>query len=162
MCLSVGTSKSPTNLYLYDFDTKALKKLTNTLNPEINPNDLASAQIVRYKSFDSVDIPAIYYNPVNASVRNKVPALVWVHGGPGGQSRIGYFSLIQYLVNHGYAILAVNNRGSSGYGKTFYKMDDRNHGDKDLKDCIYGKNGCNPSITSIHPTSDHRWQLRGL
>jgi len=47
--------------------------------------------------------------------------------------------LIQYLVNHGYAILAVNNRGSSGYGKTFFKMDDRNHGEKDLMDCVYGK-----------------------
>ena len=43
------------------------------------------------------------------------------------------------MVNQGYAILAVNNRGSSGYGKSFYKMDDLNHGDKDLKDCIYGK-----------------------
>ncbi len=51
----------------------------------------------------------------------------------------GYFALIQYLTNQGYAVLAVNNRGSSGYGKTFYKMDDRNHGDKDLMDCIYGK-----------------------
>ena len=70
---------------------------------------------------------------------SQVPALVWVHGGPGGQSRTGYFALIQYLVNHGYAILAVNNRGSSGYGKTFYKMDDLKHGDKDLKDCIWGK-----------------------
>jgi dipeptidyl aminopeptidase/acylaminoacyl peptidase len=46
---------------------------------------------------------------------------------------------LQYLVNHGYAVLAVNNRGSSGYGKTFYQMDDQNHGDKDLKDCIAGK-----------------------
>ena len=139
MCLSVGTSKSPTNLYLYNFETKALNKLTNTLNPEINPGDLVSAQVVRYKSFDGLEIPAIYYKPVSATVRKKVPALVWVHGGPGGQSRVGYFSLIQYLVNHGYGVLAVNNRGSSGYGKTFYKMDDRNHGDKDLKDCIYGK-----------------------
>lgn len=68
-----------------------------------------------------------------------MPALVWVHGGPGGQSRVGYSSFIQYLVNNGYAVLAVNNRGSSGYGKSFYKMDDKNHGDKDLKDCIWGK-----------------------
>jgi len=68
-----------------------------------------------------------------------VPALVWVHGGPGGQTRLSYFALTQYLVNHGYAILAVNNRGSSGYGKTFFHMDDQNHGDKDLKDCVAGK-----------------------
>ncbi len=139
MRLSVGTSKAPGNIYVYNFETKDLKKLTNTLNPEINPDDLVSAEVVRYKSFDGLEIPAIYYKPLTASPDAKVPALVWVHGGPGGQSRVGYFSLIQYLVNHGYAILAVNNRGSSGYGKTFYKMDDKNHGDKDLKDCIAGK-----------------------
>ncbi|MTI30366.1 alpha/beta hydrolase family protein, partial [Xanthovirga aplysinae] len=115
------------------------KKLTETLNSEIDPENLVAAEVVRYPSFDGLEIPAIYYKPINASKEDPVPALVWVHGGPGGQSRTGYFSLIQYLVNHGYAILAVNNRGSSGYGKTFYKMDDRNHGDKDLKDCVWGK-----------------------
>jgi dipeptidyl aminopeptidase/acylaminoacyl peptidase len=68
-----------------------------------------------------------------------VPALVWVHGGPGGQSRRGYSATIQHLVNHGYAVLAVNNRGSSGYGTKFFHMDDKRHGDVDLQDCIYGR-----------------------
>jgi dipeptidyl aminopeptidase/acylaminoacyl peptidase len=139
MRLSIGTSKAPANLYVYNFKSGELKKLTETLNPEININDLVSARVVRFESFDGLEIPAIYYKPLVATTNNKVPALVWVHGGPGGQSRVGYFALIQYLVNHGYAILAVNNRGSSGYGKTFYQMDDRDHGDKDLKDCIWGK-----------------------
>jgi len=86
-----------------------------------------------------------------------VPALVWVHGGPGGQSRVGYFSLIQYLVNHGYAILAVNNRGSSGYGKTFFKMDNRNHGDKDLMDCVWGKKYLGwPELCRFIPHRNHR------
>jgi dipeptidyl aminopeptidase/acylaminoacyl peptidase len=137
--LTIGTSKSPNNIYVYDMGSKELKKLTETLNPEINVNDMVAAEVVRYPSFDGLEIPAINYKPLDATKRNKVPALVWVHGGPGGQSRTGYSSLIQYLVNHGYAILAVNNRGSSGYGKTFFKMDDLNHGDKDLKDCIWGK-----------------------
>lgn len=139
MRLAVGTSKAPSNRYVYNFETGEMKKLTNTLSSELNPDDLVSAEVVRYKSFDGLEIPAIYYKPHNATADKKVPALVWVHGGPGGQSRVGYFSLIQYLVNHGYAILAVNNRGSSGYGKTFFKMDDLNHGDKDLKDCVWGK-----------------------
>ena len=139
MRLTIGTSKTPNNIYVYNLKDKALKKLTHSLNKDINPDDLVSAEVVRFKSFDGLEIPAIFYKPEVASKDNPVPALVWVHGGPGGQSRIGYFALIQYLVNHGYAILAVNNRGSSGYGKTFYKMDDRNHGDKDLKDCIWGK-----------------------
>ncbi|MCB0534522.1 MAG: S9 family peptidase [Lewinellaceae bacterium] len=139
MRLTVGSSKAPNDLYAYNFESGELKCLTNSLNPEINPDNLVSAEVVRYKSFDGLEIPAIYYKPLTASAESKVPALVWVHGGPGGQSRVGYSALIQYLVNHGYAILAVNNRGSSGYGKTFYKLDDLNHGDKDLKDCIYGK-----------------------
>ncbi len=140
MSMTVGSSKSPNNIYTYDFATKSLKKLTNSLNPEINLDDLVSAEVIRYKSFDGVEIPAILYKPQQADANNKVPALVWVHGGPGGQSRIGFSEAIQYFVNHGYAILAVNNRGSSGYGKTFYKMDDKNHGEKDLQDCIEGKN----------------------
>lgn len=137
--LSVESSVSPKNLYVYDLGSKKLKKLTNTLNSEINEKDLAKAEVVRFKSFDGIEIPAIYYKPLNASATNKVPAVLWIHGGPGGQSRIGFVPSIQFLVNHGYAVLAVNNRGSSGYGKTFFAMDDRDHGGADLKDCIYGK-----------------------
>nr|WP_299343897.1 alpha/beta fold hydrolase [Allomuricauda sp.] len=136
----VGGSNTPSNLYTYNLGSKEQKKLTNTLNDEIVPEHLVTAEVVRFESFDGLEVPAIYYKPHQASEENKVPALVWVHGGPGGQSRQNFSSLIQYLVNHGYAILAVNNRGSSGYGKTFYQMDDQNHGDKDLKDCIEGKN----------------------
>jgi dipeptidyl aminopeptidase/acylaminoacyl peptidase len=137
--LTVGTSVSPNNQYIYTIAGNRVRKLTETLNPEINPKDLVNARVIRYKSFDGLEIPAIYYQPKMASRSNKVPALIFVHGGPGGQSRVGYSSFIQYLVNHGYAILAVNNRGSSGYGKEFYKMDDRKHGDSDLRDCIWGK-----------------------
>jgi dipeptidyl aminopeptidase/acylaminoacyl peptidase len=139
MLLAVGSSRSPDNLYTYNFDSKTLKQLTQTLNKQVNENDLASAEIVRYKSFDNKEIPAIYYKPLNASADNKVPAVLFIHGGPGGQSRIGFSNYIQYLVNHGYAVMAVNNRGSSGYGKTFYKLDNKDHGNGDLKDCVWAK-----------------------
>jgi len=140
MRMYVGGSNSPSDLYTYNLKSKKQNKLTNVLNDEIDVEDLVTAKVIRYPSFDGVEIPAIYYLPHQASAENKVPAMVWVHGGPGGQSRQGFSSLIQYMVNHGYAVLAVNNRGSSGYGKTFYKMDDLNHGEKDLQDCVEGKN----------------------
>lgn len=140
MRMYVGGSNAPSDLYTYNLETKEQYKLTNVLNDEINADDLVTAKVVRYKSFDGTVIPAIYYLPKQASAENKVPAMVWVHGGPGGQTRQGFSSLIQYMVNHGYAVLAVNNRGSSGYGKTFYQMDDLNHGEKDLQDCVEGKN----------------------
>ena len=139
LLLTVGSSTSSPNLYLYDIPTKKLKQLTSTLSKKINQDDLAKAEVIRFKSFDGKEIPAIYYKPLQASKNNKVPALIWVHGGPGGQSRIGYSNTIQYLVNKGYAVLAVNNRGSSGYGKTFYKMDNKDHSNGDLKDCIWAK-----------------------
>lgn len=140
MRLYVGGSNTPSNLYVYDLNTKKLTQLTNTLNKDVKLEDMVSAKVIRYKSFDGTEIPAIYYLPKQASETNKVPAMVWVHGGPGGQSTQSFRPLIQYLVNHGYAVLAVNNRGSSGYGKTFYKMDDQNHGEGDLQDCVEGKN----------------------
>jgi len=139
MSFYVNGSRSPNNLYVYNFATHQYKPLTNTLNPDINPEDLVDAQVVRYRSFDGVDVPAIYYKPHNVEEGANIPALVWVHGGPGGQSRVGYSPLLQYLVNHGYALIAVNNRGSSGYGKTFYKMDDLKHGSEDLADCVEAK-----------------------
>jgi dipeptidyl aminopeptidase/acylaminoacyl peptidase len=134
-----GGSHTPSNLYIYNLETKEQTKLTDVLNDEIQGQDMVNAKVVRYKSFDGLEIPAIYYLPHQASADTKVPAMVWVHGGPGGQSRQGFNSFLQYMVNHGYAVLAVNNRGSSGYGKSFYKMDDLNHGDKDLKECVAGK-----------------------
>jgi dipeptidyl aminopeptidase/acylaminoacyl peptidase len=134
----VNGSRSASDLYLYEFATGQHKKLTDSMNPEIRNDDLVEGRVVRYKAADGLDIPAIYYEPHQAQ-KEKAPGLVWVHGGPGGQSRIGYSPLIQYLVNHGYAIIAVNNRGSSGYGKTFFKMDDRRHGEVDLDDCVAAK-----------------------
>jgi dipeptidyl aminopeptidase/acylaminoacyl peptidase len=62
-----------------------------------------------------------------------------VHGGPGGQTTKGYSAVLQYLANHGYVVLGINNRGSSGYGKTFFVADDQKHGKEPLWDCVEGK-----------------------
>jgi dipeptidyl aminopeptidase/acylaminoacyl peptidase len=140
MRMYVGGSNAPSDLYTYNFETKEQHQISDVLNKDIDAEDLVTAKVVRFESFDGTIIPAIYYLPHQASAENKVPAMVWVHGGPGGQTRQGFSSLIQYMVNQGYAVLAVNNRGSSGYGKTFYQMDDKNHGEKDLQDCVEGKN----------------------
>jgi prolyl oligopeptidase len=139
MAFYVNGDTSPSNLFMLDLESNAYERLTDTLNPAMDRDDLVAGEVVRYKSFDGLQIPAVLYRPHSASSGNEVPALVWVHGGPGGQSRHGYRAEIQHLVNHGYAILAVNNRGSSGYGKTFFHLDDRKHGDVDLEDCVHGR-----------------------
>ncbi len=139
MVFYVNGDRSPSNLYVYNFSTQKVTKLTESLNPEINPSDLVDSQVIRYKSFDGVEIPSILYKPKNASSQLKTPALLLIHGGPGGQTRVGYSALTQYLVNHGYVVLGVNNRGSSGYGKTFFSSDDGKHGREPLWDCVEAK-----------------------
>ena len=135
----LSSDTSPNNVYTADVASGRNTRLTQALNPQIKESELVSTKVVRYKSFDGLEIPAILYRPQGATPTNKAPALVWVHGGPGGQSRTGYSAQIQHLVNHGYAVLAANNRGSSGYGKTFFHMDDKRHGEVDLKDIVHAK-----------------------
>ncbi len=135
----INSDTSPSNLHVVELEGGAHRQLTRSLNPAIDQAHLVEATVERYKSFDDLEVPGILYKPHQAAASSKVPALVWVHGGPGGQSRRGYNAAIQHLVNHGYAVFAVNNRGSSGYGKTFFHMDDRKHGDVDLKDCIWAR-----------------------
>jgi dipeptidyl aminopeptidase/acylaminoacyl peptidase len=136
---TVNGDTSPSNLFLVDLASGVHERLTSALNPAIDERELVEAEVIRYPSFDGLAIPSLLYRPKGATAADPVPALVWVHGGPGGQSRRGYSAVIQHLVHHGYAVLAVNNRGSSGYGKSFHHMDDRRHGDVDLKDCVFAR-----------------------
>jgi dipeptidyl aminopeptidase/acylaminoacyl peptidase len=139
MAFYLSGSRWPANLWVGDLAGGAARQLTQNLSPRIDPEHLVDAQVVRFEAADGVEIPGLLFKPHQASAARKVPALVNVHGGPGGQSRLGYSALVQYLVNHGYAVYSINNRGSSGYGKTFFKMDDRKHGQEDLDDCVASK-----------------------
>jgi dipeptidyl aminopeptidase/acylaminoacyl peptidase len=139
MSFYLSTDRSPDNLYLYDFVLRQLRRLTDTLNKQIVPADLVESEVIRYKSFDGMDIPALLFKPHQANARNKVPALVFAHGAPGGQTRKGYRALFQYLINHGYAVLAVNQRGSQGYGKTFFSAAKRRYGREPLWDMVESK-----------------------
>jgi dipeptidyl aminopeptidase/acylaminoacyl peptidase len=135
----VNGDRSPSNLYVHTLGEAAPRRLTESLSKEIDPEDLVESEVVRFKSFDGMAIPNILWKPLQATPQAKAPALVWVHGGPGGQTRKGYSALIQYLVNHGYVVLGINNRGSSGYGQTFFTADDQKHGKEPLWDCVDAK-----------------------
>jgi len=115
------------------------KRLTNALNPAIRREDLVVPTVTRFKSYDGVEIPGLLYKPHQASPAAKAPAVVLVHGGPGGQAQVGYRAFTQAMVNHGYVVFDINHRGSSGYGKTFFAMDDRKHGEADLGDVVASK-----------------------
>ena len=140
LAFHLNADRSPNDLHVLQLGSAANPvKLTSSLNPQIDPADLVDTQVVRFKARDGMTIPNILWKPHQATAENKVPALVFVHGGPGGQTTSGYSGMIQYYVNHGYVILGINNRGSSGYGKTFFAADDKKHGKEPLWDCVDAK-----------------------
>lgn len=142
---------APNDLHVLDLTSKRITRLTNSLNHEIDSSDLVESKVVQYKSFDGLEIPSLLWVPHSASSKNKLPGLVWIHGGPGDQISKGYHGLIQFLINHDYAVLAVNHRGSRGFGKTFRRADDRKHGREPLWDCIEGRKYL-ASIDFIEPS----------
>ena len=138
MAFYLNGDRQPNDLYVLEFGGEP-KQLTTSLNPAIDPADLVDSSVVRFKSFDGMEIPNILWKPHQATADAPAPALVWVHGGPGGQTTRAHSAVIQYLANHGYVVLGINNRGSSGYGKTFFAADDGKHGREPLWDTVEAK-----------------------
>ncbi|HYD44382.1 MAG TPA: S9 family peptidase [Phenylobacterium sp.] len=130
---------TPGEVFLRDLKTKTDKRLLSPMPADVAQTDLVAGEVVRFSSYDGVKVPGILYVPKDARKGDKRPAVIHVHGGPGDESRIGYRPQVQYLVNHGYVVFEINNRGSSGSGKSFYHMDDRRHGDADLDDVVAAK-----------------------
>lgn len=132
--LGSGTT-TPPGVWVYDLAGPAApRKLAGG-----EPGGWVEGEVTRFKSFDESEIPGILYKPRQAPSSGgsgKLPAVIWVHDGPSGQARLGFDPLIQSLVQRGYAVFAVNHRGSFGYGKAFLRLDDRKHGVVDLKDCV--------------------------
>jgi dipeptidyl aminopeptidase/acylaminoacyl peptidase len=96
----------------------------------------AELEDMTYESFDGLEIPAFLMRPRNACAERPVPAVVYPHGGPTDCYADEWDGHAQYFVDSGYAWLAINFRGSTGYGREFEHL---NHGDwgvGDTKDCL--------------------------
>lgn len=135
----VVDDNNPSNLFVYNLESGEVKQLTDNLNPEINPAHLVEAELIELTARDGLEFSGYLYKPKMASAENKVPALLWIHGGPGGQSGPYYSASKQFMANHGYAVFDLNYRGSSGFGRTFSMADDQKHGKEPLWDCIDAK-----------------------
>lgn len=114
--------------------TKDLKQLTFSIYAGIDRTMFREPQLIRYKSFDGLEIPAFLYLPPNYRKGDPVPFVIDAHGGPEGQFRPGFIRNFQYLMLNGYGILAPNPRGSSGYGITYLSLDDYKKRKDSLKD----------------------------
>ncbi|HEX8368115.1 MAG TPA: S9 family peptidase [Pyrinomonadaceae bacterium] len=142
LAFTFSSAKNNTDIWLYDIKSKKLTQITKSDRAGIAQESFVEPQLIKYKTFDGREIPAWYYRPPVGIISGKGliqknPVIVSVHGGPEGQERAGFNPLYQYYLSRGYAVLATNVRGSTGYGKTFSHLDDVEKREDSVKDLAY-------------------------
>jgi dipeptidyl aminopeptidase/acylaminoacyl peptidase len=130
----------PGETYLFDRKTRALS-FQYKIREKLQREWLAPMQAVRYKSSDGLEIPAYLTLPKGFSSQadaNGLPALIVVHGGPWARDEWGYNGIAQFFANRGYAVLMLNFRGSTGFGKKFLNAGNAEWGAKMQDDVTWG------------------------
>ena len=129
-----NSSRYPSDIWLYDLKSRVITQVTHSSLAGIPQTSFVEPELIRYKSFDGREIPAWFYKPESSKYNRNMPVIVSVHGGPEGQAQPGFNPITQYYLSRGYAVLAPNVRGSTGYGKTFTHLDDVRHREDSVKD----------------------------
>lgn len=115
----------PPDVHLWQLGKGQTRRLTHSDRAGIGPDGLVEPTLVHYPAEDGRSIPAFLYAPRTPPPPGGHPAVIVVHGGPEAQFLPQYRADVQYLVQCGYAVLAPNVRGSTGYGNAYRKLDDR-------------------------------------
>ncbi len=136
LAFSFSSSKNNGDIWIYDLAAKTLTQATHSDRAGISQSSFIEPELIKFETFDGLRIPAWYYKPAG-SAGQKLKVIVSVHGGPEGQERPGFSGLYQYYLSRGYAILAPNVRGSTGYGKTYTHLDDVRKREDTLKDLAH-------------------------
>lgn len=113
------SDKSRGAYYFYDKTSRELKKLAD-LSPWLNEQDLCDMKPVSYQSRDGLTIHGYLTLPKGYEAKN-LPVIINPHGGPWARDYWGFNSEVQFLANNGYAVLQMNFRGSTGFGKEFWQ-----------------------------------------
>ena len=127
--------RTPADVWVIETETGRARTVTDSWIGGMREGELVDVELISYPSFDGRDIPAWLYRPSEAN--GTVPVVLSIHGGPEAQERAIYQPLYQYLLSRGIGVLATNIRGSTGYGKTYQRLVQRDWGGGDLKDWDY-------------------------
>ena len=117
------SARAPADAYSLDLTSGSVTRWTESETAGLNTGDFAEAELVHWPSFDARAISGFLYKPP-ARFAGRRPVIINIHGGPEGQSRPGFLGRNNFYVNElGIAMIFPNIRGSTGYGKTFTKLD---------------------------------------
>ncbi|POY35656.1 S9 family peptidase [Solitalea longa] len=132
------SDRNPGTYYLYEINSDKLSKLSD-ISPWIKEQEMAEMKPISYQSRDGLTIHGYLTLPKGKEAKN-LPAIIMPHGGssPWTRNKWGYNAEVQFLANRGYAVLQMNYRGSTGYGKAFYQASFKEWGGKMQNDITDG------------------------
>jgi dipeptidyl aminopeptidase/acylaminoacyl peptidase len=149
--LVLTSARSTADVYSVDVTTNKLERWTTSETGGLNTATFAEPQLIKWQTFDGKTISGFLYMPDAKKFPGKRPVMVNIHGGPEGQYRPGFLGRNNYYLNEqGIALIFPNVRGSTGYGKTFLKLDNgvnRDHTHKDIG-ALLDWIGKNPALDS--------------
>jgi dipeptidyl aminopeptidase/acylaminoacyl peptidase len=124
LAFNVVGARSPSDVYTWSIAKNTVSRWTTSETGGIPAKQFAEPELVKWKSFDGKEITGFLYKPDAAKFPGKRPVIINIHGGPEGQSRPIFLARNNYFINElGCAMIFPNVRGSTGYGKTFVKLD---------------------------------------
>jgi dipeptidyl aminopeptidase/acylaminoacyl peptidase len=131
----LNSARSTSDVYSLNVSTAKLERWTFSETGGLNTASFAEPQLIKWQTFDGKTISGFLYSPDPRKFPGKRPVIVNIHGGPEGQFRPGFLGRNNYFLNDlGVALIFPNVRGSTGYGKTFLKLDNGMHRDDTYKD----------------------------
>jgi dipeptidyl aminopeptidase/acylaminoacyl peptidase len=131
---NLTSARATNDAYSYDLGNDVLTRWTKSEVGGLDPEAFAEPELIRFPAFDGRKIPAFVYRP-RGKFSGPRPVLIDIHGGPEGQFRPGFLGRSNYLLDElGIAIIHPNVRGSSGYGKSYLKLDNARLREDSVKD----------------------------
>ncbi|KFI05551.1 S9 family peptidase [Massilia sp. BSC265] len=135
LALSLSSARSPSEVYSIDAKTGAVTRWTRHEKMDVDMDKFVEPSLVRWKSFDGREISGFVYRPLASKFPGKRPVVINIHGGPEGQSTPGFLGRNNYYTDEmGLTVIYPNVRGSTGYGKSFLKLDNGKLREDSVKD----------------------------
>jgi dipeptidyl aminopeptidase/acylaminoacyl peptidase len=135
LAIGLATARSAGDVWSWDLGKNDLTRWTWSELGGLDPAKLAEPQLIRFRSFDGLSVPAFVYRPTGAAPGARTPVIIDIHGGPESQTRPGWNPGAQYFADQlGATVILPNVRGSEGYGKAYLNLDNGAKREDSVKD----------------------------
>lgn len=136
MAVRVSSHDAPGDVYLWDVGARAARRIYESNRAGLSAGDFVNPVSLTMPARDGVMLQGLLYMPASLAAGEKPPVLFEVHGGPTAQSKAGYSGATQYHVARGVAVFKPNVRGSTGFGRAYLGLDNRENRLDSVRDLV--------------------------